>query len=127
MMEHYIELLSPLGAVRSRAMFGGHGLYCDGQFIAIVADGELYLKTDDLSRPEFDRAGCRPFVFESDGKRAEMRYCSVPDEALETPQEMRPWAELALQAALRKPARPKRVKSLRKQSPAKRAKPVVGS
>lgn len=110
MLDHYTELLSPLGSIRTRSMFGGHGLYCDDYFIAIVAEDELYLKTDDVSRPIFDRAGCRPFVFESNGKRAEMKYCSVPDEALESPQQMRPWAELALQAALRQPAKPKRRK-----------------
>lgn len=35
------ELLEPLGAVSTRRMFGGHGVYCDGLFIAIVVDGQL--------------------------------------------------------------------------------------
>ncbi len=115
MLDHYKELLAPLGSIRTRAMFGGYGLYCDDYFIALVAEDELYLKTDDSSRSVFDRAGCRPFVFESNGKSAQMKYCSVPDEALESPQQMRPWAELALQAAMRQPAKPKRRKKPSKQ------------
>ena len=103
MLEHYIELLSPLGPISARAMFGGHGLYCDGRIIAIVDEGELYLKTDAQTRPSFDEAGCRPFVVEMNGKVGEMKYCTVPDEALESPALMRPWAELALAAAMRQP------------------------
>ena len=105
MLEHYIELLSAVGRIRARAMFGGHGLYCDDYFIAIVAEGELYLKVDEQSRAAFDRAGSRPFTFEAKGKVAEMKYCSAPDEALESPQQMRPWAERALAAALRQPGK----------------------
>jgi DNA transformation protein len=32
-----------------------------------------------------------------------MSYWSVPAEAMDSPQAMRPWAQLALDAALRKP------------------------
>jgi TfoX/Sxy family transcriptional regulator of competence genes len=38
-----LEILSPL-AVRERAMFGSYGLYCDGKFVGIVSEGQLYLK-----------------------------------------------------------------------------------
>ena len=31
--DHCLELLAPLGRVRSRRMFGGHGLYVDDLFI----------------------------------------------------------------------------------------------
>ena len=41
------ELLAPLGRVRTRRMFGGHGLYVDDVFIALVMRGRLYLKVDD--------------------------------------------------------------------------------
>jgi DNA transformation protein len=35
------ERLSPLGTVRAKAMSGGHGLYLDERFVAIVADEVL--------------------------------------------------------------------------------------
>ena len=30
-------------------MFGGHGIYCDGLFIAIVLDSVLYFKADEAN------------------------------------------------------------------------------
>ena len=56
MVEHSLELLAPLGTVRARPMFGGHGLTLDGHFIALIAFDRLYLKTDALSRPRFAEA-----------------------------------------------------------------------
>lgn len=98
------ELLEPLGVVSTRRMFGGHGVYCDGVFIAIVVDGQLYLKVDELTQPAFTSAGCEPFVYTSRGKPVPMSYWSVPEEALDCADEMRPWARRAIEAALRKPA-----------------------
>ena len=61
-IDHLLELLAPLGAVTSRRMFGGWGLYVDGLMLAIVVDGEPLLKVDAMSREQFERAGCRPFI-----------------------------------------------------------------
>ena len=46
-----IELLSPLGRVRSRRMFGGQGLYVDELFMALIMNERLYLKVDDETQP----------------------------------------------------------------------------
>ncbi|MFG6416058.1 TfoX/Sxy family protein [Roseateles sp. DC23W] len=97
-----VELLSPLGPVRTRAMFGGRGFYVDGLFMALIANGEFFLKTDDTTRERFIAAGCRPFSFDTkDGDRIVMSYFSAPEEALESPPLMLPWARLAFEAALR--------------------------
>jgi DNA transformation protein len=99
---HCLELLAPLGAVRARRMFGGHGLYVDALFIALIADDRLYLKADADSRPMFERAGCVPFAYSrSDQSAVTLGYWSAPDEALDSTQGMAPWARLALAAALR--------------------------
>jgi DNA transformation protein len=100
-VEHCVELLAPLGPVRTRRMFGGHGMYLDELFIAIVTGERLYLKVDDDTRPSFERAGCEPFSFEARQRRVVLGYWSVPPEAIESPALMAPWARLALQAALR--------------------------
>jgi DNA transformation protein len=98
------ELLEPLGAVTVRRMFGGHGVYVDSLFIAIVIDGRLYLKVDELTRADFQALGSAPFVYQSGDKTVEMSYWNAPEEALDSPQQMRPWAQRAIAAALRKPA-----------------------
>lgn len=111
---HCRELLAPLGAVRSRRMFGGHGFYVDELFIALIAFGRLYLKVDERSRARFEAAGCEPFVYEGKGKPVTMGYFTAPEEAIESPALMQPWARLALEAAVRAraakkaPARPAR-------------------
>lgn len=114
-IDHLIELLAPLGAVTARRMFGGWGLYVDGLMLAIVVDGELLLKVDAISRERFERAGCRPFIYRARGREIPMSYWSVPEEALDSADAMRPWAVLALDAARRKPpAKPKAKKAARR-------------
>lgn len=97
-----VELLSPLGPVRTRAMFGGRGFYVDGLFMALIADGQFFLKVDDTTRERFVTAGCEPFAFDTkDGKSTVLSYYRAPEDALESPPLMRPWARLAFEAALR--------------------------
>ena len=96
-----VEMLSPLGPVRVRRMFGGQGLYVDGLFVAIIDDGQLFLKSDDVNRARFDDAGCAHFTFPKDGETVVTHYRRPPEDALESPPLMLPWARLALEAALR--------------------------
>ena len=95
------DLLAGLGPVRVKRMFGGHGLYIDDLFVAIVAGDTLYLKADAETTPRFEAAGCAPFTYSARGKRMSMAYRAAPAEAMDSPALMRPWAALALQAALR--------------------------
>ncbi len=96
------ELLGALGPVRSRRMFGGHGLYVDEVFVALIAGGTLYLKVDDPTRGQFVAAGCQPFVYaKAGGQQGVMSYFNAPEEAMESPEQMLPWARLAMSSALR--------------------------
>jgi DNA transformation protein len=89
-------------ATTSRAMFGGHGLYADGVFFAIVDDDVLFLRVDDEIRAAFEALGCTPFEYVTkEGVHHAMSYLSAPDEALERPEAMGRWARLSLGAALR--------------------------
>lgn len=99
--DHCAELLAPLGAVRVKRMFGGHGIYVDDVFIAIVQGDTLYLKTDTQSRPRFEAAGSREFTYRQQGATRSLGYWAAPVEAMDSPAGMRPWARLALEAALR--------------------------
>lgn len=98
---YVVEMLSTIGRVTARRMFGGYGLYCDGTMFALIADDVLYLKADDGNRGELERAGATPFVYVARGKRATMSYFRAPDELLESRELAGPWARGAYSAALR--------------------------
>jgi DNA transformation protein and related proteins len=100
-VRHVAELLTPAGRVAVKRMFGGHGAYLDGLFMAIIADDELYLKCDDVTRAAFDAEDCAPFVYSKDGKQMTMNYRRAPGEAMDAPHLMLPWARRALEAAVR--------------------------
>ncbi|MEJ6007420.1 TfoX/Sxy family protein [Paucibacter sp. AS339] len=128
LLDHSLELLSPLGPLRHRRMFGGWGIYVDDLFIAIIAFDQLYLKADAQTREQFLAAGCAPFQYEREGQVATLGYFVAPEEAMESPALMEPWGRLALGAALRaraEKARPKTSKGLTraKKAPVKRTTP----
>jgi DNA transformation protein len=100
-VDYVSELLAAAGRVTVKRMFGGHGVYLDGLFMAIVVDDELYLKVDEITRADFDAQGCAPFVYSKDGKSMTMGYLRAPGEAMDAPHLMQPWARRALEAALR--------------------------
>lgn len=96
------ELLAGLGPVRVKRMFGGHGIYVDDLFIAIVTGETLYLKADAQSLARFEAAGCAPFTYSARGRgKVSLNYRAAPAEAMDSPAAMRPWAALAMEAALR--------------------------
>ncbi|MFL6697828.1 MAG: TfoX/Sxy family protein [Vitreoscilla sp.] len=130
-VSHCLELLSPLGRTSSRRMFGGHALYIDDLCMALIIQDTLYLKVDDTHRALFERAGCRPFTYA--GKHDEvhvMSYYTAPEEAMESPAEMLPWARRGLAAAVaaraKAPAKKKKAatpaaKVAAKKAPGKKA------
>ena len=122
LVAHCLELLAPLGAVRVRRMFGGHGFYIDELFVALIAGERLFLKTDAQTRPLFEAAGCVPFVYDAAGKSVSLSYFSAPDDAMESPPLMEPWARHALSATLRA-----RAVKPRAATPVRKARPRKGS
>ena len=100
-LEHVLEMVRPIGAVRARRMFGGYGLYHGGLFFGLIADDTLYLKTDAANRARFEQAGSEPFRYSRRSKLTTLGYYSAPEEALESPQLMESWAKSAVACALR--------------------------
>ena len=119
--DYCCELLSGVGTPAPKRMFGGWGISVDGVTIAVIADlgklggsnQKLYLKVDDLTKAQFDAAGGKRFeMLSKDGKTMGMNYFTPPDETMESPDAMLPWARLALNAALDAKAKAKpRVKA----------------
>lgn len=89
-----LQLMTPLGDVRSKRMFGGHGLFLDGKMFALVSRGEeLFLKADDVNKDDFIERGRK-----THGK---MPYYAVPDDAMSGWKAMKPWADGAVAASQR--------------------------
>lgn len=108
---HAVEMLSPLGPVRARGMFGGFGIYHEDVMFGLVAYDRLYLKVDDETKERFREAGGEPFVYDGKRKPIEMSYWTPPDQAADDPAALLPWAKLGLEAARRaRAAKPRRRK-----------------
>jgi DNA transformation protein and related proteins len=94
------ELFSVFGPVTVRRMFGGAGVYADGNMFALVARGVIYLKADEQNAPAFERERLEPFTYETkDGRRGVMSYRRMPDRLYDDPDELAIWARAALAAA----------------------------
>lgn len=94
-----LEQLRYLGGITTRSMFGGVGLYRDGLFFALIDDDVLYFKVDDSNRGEYEAAGMGPF--RPYGDERAMQYYVVPPDVLEDPEELKGWAERAVEVARR--------------------------
>jgi len=87
--------------VRARSMFGGVGIYSGELFFALIADDTLYFKVDDSNRGDFEER--RMGAFRPYGESGEsMQYYQVPEEIIEDPEALRPWAEKAIAVASRR-------------------------
>ena len=101
-VDYVLDLLSPLGNIKARSMFGGHGIYRDGIFFALIADDILYFKVDDLNRSAYQAQGCKPFTYEGkNGKVVAMSYWEVPVDVLEDYNMLEQWVAGAVAAARR--------------------------
>jgi DNA transformation protein len=108
-LDFVLGQMAGLGAVTARAMFGGYGLYCNGLFIAIIANDTLYFKADAQSQPRFESRRLSRFQYQARGKTLQLMYYEAPPEVHDEPRAMIEWGQLALAAAVRarRPARKK--------------------
>lgn len=96
-----LDQLEELGDVTPRSMFGGVGLYHRDVFFGIVAGDVLYLKVDDATRRDYERAGMGQFRPFPDRGGGTMKYYAVPLDVLENAAELAQWAKRAIDAAKR--------------------------
>jgi DNA transformation protein len=101
--ERLSELFESLGPITIKRLFGGKGIYFDGIIIAIEMRGDLLLKGDAEIAPDLLAAGSQQWTYTGSrhGKEVAMPYWSVPDSALDDPDEMAVWARKAYEAGLR--------------------------
>ncbi len=101
-LEHLRELLAGLGRIQIKKMFGGASLQIDDASFALVFGETIYIKVDDGNRAAFADEGCRPFEYTfKDGRTGTLGYWTLPEAALDDPDEAVRWARLGLEAAFR--------------------------
>jgi DNA transformation protein len=66
-----------------------------------VVDGELLLKADKESAPAFSDAGARQWTYVGKKAPVKMPYWSIPERAIDDPDELAIWTRRAFEAALR--------------------------
>ena len=93
-----LDQFEELGDVTPRSMFGGVGLYHRDVFFGIVAGDVLYLKVDDATRGDYERAGMGPFKPYPD-RGGTMQYYAVPLDVLESARDLAEWARKAVDVA----------------------------
>ena len=94
LLDFVLEQLGDVAGVRSKPMFGGHGLYLGSTFFGIVYDERLYLRTDGDTRGWYEERGMG--TFRPNERQNLKTYYEVPGDAIEARGEL---AELAQEAA----------------------------
>ena len=100
--KRFDDLFEHFGRISVRRMFGGEGIYADDLMIGIVVDDQIYLKTNDSNRPDFEAEGAKPFTYHrgKERKATSLSYFAVPDRLLDDAEEFGQWAHKAHAAAL---------------------------
>lgn len=98
---HALELFAGVGPMTTRKMFGGLGIYRDGQIFAVLmSDGVLKLKGAGDMVDVFEDQGWERWTYSREGsdKVTAMPYWTVPDDLLDDPEAASAWAQRAIEA-----------------------------
>ncbi len=123
-VESLLDLLSPLGGVTARRMFGGFGIFKDGLMFGLVAFDKFFLKVDEETKPDFEALGLESFRYTNqDERETVMSYHVPPEDAFNSPARMKPWATRGWAAAQRAAIKPKGRKG--KETRARKKRPRI--
>lgn len=107
---YLVDSLQVVGPVYTKRMFGGFGIFLDGLMFGLVADNIFYLKADEESQADFENAGLEAFKYTRNDRAIALSYYQAPEEAFDSLDVMREWANNAYAAALRSAAKSKKSK-----------------
>jgi DNA transformation protein len=89
--------LSRIVPIRTKAMFGGVGIYSGDLFFALIAEDKLYFKVGGLNRSDYESAGMEPF-YPYDSPKP-MHYWELPPGVIDDLAELKIWVDKALAVA----------------------------
>jgi DNA transformation protein and related proteins len=89
-----VEKLSSIEGITSKSMFGGYGIFKDGNMFGIIDKaGQPYLKSNEVIITDFEKEGSV--------KHSRMPYYSIPDHIFNDYDKLLNWAEKSI-AGLKK-------------------------
>ena len=98
--EYVLELLTPIGPVRTGRFFGGVGISYDSVQFAMIMGNSLYLAVDENTRRKYEQAGMQPFSYLTKKGRVHVRkYFELPEDVLTDSNQLRLWAKESIQVA----------------------------
>jgi DNA transformation protein len=121
--DYVLELVSGLGRVQAKRMFGGAGLFRDGVMFGLLLNDVVYFRVDDALAADLKEQGSAPWVYTRNGKPREMGYWRMPETAADDPDEAVAIARRAYAAAVARKAEGAAPKS-RKPAAGQRAAPA---
>ena len=92
--------LEPLGDIRARAMFGGYGIFEDGDKFGLMSGSVLFFKIGEANRAAFEAVGAEQFN--------RMPHFRVPDSVLDDAGLLQEWTHAAIAVAHATARKPKR-------------------
>src|SRR5262245_35883346 len=129
-IDFVLELVAGFGKVEARKMFGGAALYRGGVGFGILDNDTFFLKGDGAFGADMKKQGAKPWSYsvKKDGTIRDYAYWSLPDTALDDPDEATSLArrsyQISVKAAAEKASKPKKspkAKAIGKKGPAKKA------
>lgn len=115
------EQLAFLGPISQRSIFGEIGIFMEDRLLGIVAGEWLYLHTGPSNRDDYVSRGCPQFKPYPNAFDLTTDHHRVPQEVVGDAEELRRWAERALQASI-EAARRKQLAGIERSRHAKQAK-----
>ena len=95
--DEVMGLLTTVGDVTCKAMFGGYGIFHESSMFALISGSTLYFKVNDSNRASFESAGSEQF--------AHMPYYRVPTPVYGDASSLTDWAKASVAIAHAQPPR----------------------
>lgn len=99
------DVLGHLEGVTARPMFGGYGLYLNGQIFGIITEpDEVRFKVGERNREQYEALGSTPFVYtgHKNKKPVTMQYYLVPEEVQEDRERIARWVHQSAQLSTKR-------------------------
>lgn len=98
-LDFILDQLSMLSDLEHKKMFGGVGFYKEGVMFGMLAGSTFRMRVDESNQAMYESAGMKPY--QNDKKKKGMPYWEVPVAVLEDQDQLKVWAEQALEVAVK--------------------------